>query len=182
MGLFDFLKKKEEPPKYDVTNMKVTDLDEGFVFEYNLKSWVVKEVYKYDWGKNNFTKEYLIDAGDEKAYLSVAEEGELYLTVTKDIKIQKLGNGLRENISRTNKAPEQLAYEGETYYLDEDSAGYFNDITKGTGYWEELVSFDYLNEEEDKCLSITQWDERNFDASAGLVIKEFEISNITPKT
>ena len=180
MGLFDFLKKKKEP-EYDVTNMKVTDLDEGFVFEYDLKSWVVKEVYQYDWGKNNFTKEYLIDAGDEVAYLSVDQQGELYLTVTKDIKIQKLGDGLREKIARNNKAPENLVYEGVIYYLDEDSAGYFNDITKGTNDWEELISYDYLDEEETKCLSITQWDERNFDASAGLVIKEYEISNIMPK-
>lgn len=181
MGLFDFIKKKKEP-SYDVTNMKVTDLAKGFVFEYNLKNWVVKEVYQYDWGKNNFTKEYLIDAGDEKAYLSVENLGELYMTVTKDIKIQKLGDGLRENISKTNKAPETLEYNGETYYLDEDSAGYFNDITKGTDDWEELVSFDYLNEEETKCLSIAQWDERNFDAVAGVVIKEYEISNIVPQS
>lgn len=180
MGLFNFLKKKEEP-EYDVTNMKVTDLAEGFVFDYDLKSWVVKEAYQYDWGKNNFTKEYLIDAGDEKAYLAVAEQGELYLTVTKDIKIQKLGNGIRENIVKTQKAPEMLVYEGVTYYLDEDSAGYFNDITKGTDDWEELISYDYLDEDETKCLSITQWDERNFDASAGVVIKEYEISNIVPK-
>ncbi|MCE7992057.1 MAG: DUF4178 domain-containing protein [Roseivirga sp.] len=179
MGLFDFIKKKKEP-EYDVTNMKVTDLAEGFIFEYDLKSWVVKEVYQYDWGKNNFSKEYMIDAGDEVAYLSVAEEGELSLTVTKNVKIQKLGEGIRENISRTNKAPEIIKYDGEIYYLDEDSAGYFNDISKGTGDWEELTSFDYLDEEETKCLSITQWDDRNFDASAGVVIKEYEISNIVP--
>ena len=179
MGLFDFLKKKKEPT-YDVTNMKVTDLAEGFIFEYDLKSWVVKEAYKYDWGKNIFTKEYMIDAGDEVAYLSVAEEGELNLSISKNIKIQKLGDGIRENISRTKKAPETIIYNTEMYYLDEDSAGYFNDLTKGTDDWEELISYDYLNEEETKCLSITQWDERNFDASAGVVIKEFEISNIVP--
>ena len=44
MGLFNFLKKKNKPT-YDVTNMKVTDLDKDFVFEYNLKNWVVKEVF-----------------------------------------------------------------------------------------------------------------------------------------
>lgn len=181
MGLFDFLKKKEEPT-YDVTDMKVTDLAQGFILEYDLKSWVVKEVYQYDWGKNIFSKEYMIDAGDEVAYLSVAEEGELSLTISKNIKIQKLGDGIRENISRTDKAPETIIYNTEMYFLDEDSAGHFNDITKGTDDWEELVSYDYLNEEETKCLSITQWDERNFEASAGVVIKEYEISNIVPST
>lgn len=181
MGLFDFIKKKKEP-EYDVTNMKVTDLAEGFIFEYDLKSWVVKEVYQYDWGKNNFSKEYMIDAGDEVAYLTVAEEGELSMSVTKNIKIQKLGDGVRENIKRTHKAPETVQYEGVRYFLDEDSAGHFNDITKGTDDWEELISFDYLDEDETRCLSITQWDDHNFDASAGVVIKEYEISNIVPGT
>lgn len=179
MGLFDFIKKKKEPD-YDITNLKITDLNEGFVIDYDLKSWVVKEVYEYDWGKNNFTREYLLDAGDEVVYLSVAEEGQLHLTVTKPIKIQKLGDGLRDKIRRTESAPDQLEYDGITYYLDEDSAGHFHDITKGTDDWEELISYDYLNEEETHCLSITQWDERNFEASAGIVIKEHQISSIMP--
>lgn len=180
MGLFDFIKKKDKEPEYDVTNMKLTDLKEGFVLDYELKSWVVKEMYQYDWGKNNFSMEYMIDSGDEVSYLSIADEGELYITVSKPIKIQQLGEGLREQIRRTENAPERLVYEGVTYYLDEDSAGYFNDKTKGTGDWEEMVSYDYLNEEETLCLSITQWDERNFEASAGVVAQEYQFSNITP--
>lgn len=178
MGVFDFLKKKEEP-KYDVTNLSVKDLDQGFVFDYNLKSWVVREVYKYDWGKNIFTKEFKIDAGDEVAFLSVADNGELALSVTKTIKMQELGDGIREEI-RKKEAPDQLEYNGDKYYLDEDSAGYFNDVTAKSSDWEELVSYDYLNDEETLCLSITQWDERNFEASAGNVIQHYEISNITP--
>ena len=179
MGLFDRFKKKEEP-KYDVTNLSVLDFDQGFVFDYNLKSWVIKEVYQYDWGKNNFTSEYKIDAGNEVGFLSVADEGELYISFSKPIKIQQLGEGLREQIRKNERAPERLVYEGVTYYLDEDSAGYFNDKTKGTNDWEELVSFDYLDEEEKLCLNITQWDDHNFEASAGVMVKPYEISNITP--
>lgn len=180
MGVFDFLKKKKEP-EYDVTNLNVTDLNLGFVFDYDLKSWVVKEVYKYDWGKNNFSKEFKIDAGDETAYLNVADEGELFISISKPIKIQKLGDGLREEIRKNEAAPEKLEYEGVTYYLDEDSAGYFNDVSANNPDWEELVSYDYLNEEETLCLNITQWDERNFEASAGKVIQAYQISNITSR-
>lgn len=178
MGVFDFLKKKEEP-KYDVTNLSVKDLDQGFVFDYNLKSWVVKEVYKYDWGKNIFTTELKIDAGDEVAYLSISANDELELSITKPIKMQELGDGIREEI-RKKEAPDELEYNGTKYYLDEDSAGYFNDVTAKSSEWEELISYDYLNDEETLCLSITQWDERNFEAYAGNVIQHFEISNITP--
>lgn len=180
MGLFDFFKKKEEEPKYDVTNLQLTDLDQGFIFDYNMKSWQVKEVYQYDWGKNNYSYEYKIDSGDEVLYLSLEDQGDLILSVVKSIKIRILGESITEEIVRNQKPPDRLVYENETYYLDSDSAGYFNDKTKGTGDWEELIAWDYFNKEEEKIISIVQWDERNFEASAGIMIKDFEISNIIP--
>ena len=180
MGLFDFLKKKEEEPKYDVTNLQVTDLDKGFIFDYDMKSWEVKEVYEYDWGDNNFSYEYKIDSGDDVMYLSIEDQGDLAMSLSKSIKIRVLGEGIVEEIVKNQKPPDRLVYENETYYLDTDSAGYFNDKTKGTDDWEELIAWEYYNKEEDKIISITQWDERNFDAAAGIVIKEFEISNIIP--
>ena len=64
--------------------------------------------------------------------------------------------------------------------LEEDAAGYFRDLSKETEDWEALVSWEYLNDEATKVLSITQWDIRNIEASAGLVLKEFQFSNIIP--
>ena len=94
MGIFDLFKKKEKAPKYDVTDLKVTDLDQGFIFDYNMKSWQVKEVYQYDWGKNNFSKEYKIDSGDEVMFLEVEAGAELSLNVSKSIKIRQLGDDI----------------------------------------------------------------------------------------
>ena len=50
--MFDFLRKRKKV-SYDVTNLSLKDLDVGFIFDYDMKSWVVQEVYKYDWGNNN---------------------------------------------------------------------------------------------------------------------------------
>ena len=61
--MFNLFKKKQEPT-YDVTDLKITDLDVGFIFDYDLKSWVVREKYEYDWGGNNFSHEYKVDSGD----------------------------------------------------------------------------------------------------------------------
>jgi len=43
-----------------------------------------------------------------------------------------------------------------------------------------MISFEYLNDEEDKILSITQWDEETFEASIGIVLQSHEISNLLP--
>jgi len=180
MGLFDRFKKKEEAPKYDVTNLKVTDLDEGFIFDYNMKSWQVKEVYEYDWGNNDFSYEYMVDAGDEVAYLSVEEDGEVSLTMTKPVKILKLDEDIVDDMIKDKKPPKKLFWEGEKYLLDKDSAGYFCNKSKETEDWAEFISWEYYNEEEDKIISVTQWGEQEFDAATGVVVKEFEISNIVP--
>ncbi len=178
MGLFDFFKKKTED--YDPTNLSVRDLDVGFVFDYNLKTWVVKEAYAYDWGDNNFSNEFKIDSGDEQAFLSVEEDNELILSLTKPIKIHKIDEDVADEIEKTDKAPRKIRYEGEKFYLDSDSAGYFHDKSKGDDDWEEMIEWEYFNDEEDKVISIIQWDERTFEAAFGKVLKEFEISNILP--
>ena len=45
--MLNFFKKKKEP-EYDITNITIHDLDFGFILDYDLKSWVVKEVYEYE--------------------------------------------------------------------------------------------------------------------------------------
>ncbi len=180
MGLFDFLKKKEKEPEYDVTNITIKDLNVGFMLDYDLKTWQVKEKYEYDWGQENFSHEFLLDAGDETVYLGVENRGDLFVTIMKPIKLKQIEGDVVKQIVDQKKAPSALIYEGETYHLDGDSAGYFNDITKGNNEWEELLSFEYLNADESKIVNITQWDERNVDAVAGIVIKDYHIENIIP--
>ena len=177
--MFDFFKKKKGP-SYDVTNLGLNDLDVGFIFDYDLKSWVIKEMYEYDWGSNNFSHEYKVDSGDEVAFLSIEDSSDLVITLTKAIKIRKIDEDIARILSDTKKAPQQLHYEGEVYYLANESAGYFRDCGKKTEDWEELFSWEYFNENEDKIVSITQWDEHTFDTFAGLVLESHQISNLIP--
>ncbi len=181
MGLFDFLKKKETP-KYDVTNLSIKDLDQGFIFDYDMKSWVVKEVYQYDWGNNNISKEFLIDSGEEVGFLGIEDKGEPWITFTKTIKIRDLGTDIIDRTVEAKSPPKILVYQAKEYHLHNDSAGYFNDITKGTDDWEELIAWELYDDNEENLIGITQWGEREFDAVAGVVVKEFQISNIIPGT
>ena len=177
--MFDFFKKKKAPT-YDVTNLSLKDLNVGFIFDYDMKSWVVKEVYKYDWGNNNFTSEYKVDSGDEVAFLHIADEGELEISLSKSIRISKIDEAITDEIEKNEKPPRKIHYSEELYYLEEDAAGYFRDLSKETEDWEELVTWEYMNDEATKVLSITQWDTRNIEASAGLILKEYQFSNIIP--
>lgn len=180
MGLFDnFFKKKEEEPHYDSTDIRVQDLDVGFVFDYDLTTWEVKAIYEYDWGDNFFTREYKINNGTDTLFLSLEEDDELILSVSRKIKIRKLGDDVAEELMTNQKPPAKFVYEGKTYILEEESPGYFHDIERGDS-WEEFMAWDYEDDDAEYIVTIEQWGEKEFEASSGKYIKEFEISNILP--
>lgn len=177
--MFDFFKKKEKP-KYDVTNLSVNDLDVGFVFDYDGKSWVIEEAYEYDWGHENFSREYKANAGDETGYLNVEDAGTLNLSLVKEIRLGQIDEDVMSEVKRNQTPPRQLHFKGEQYFLENDSAGYFYELGDEKAEGEELMSWEYFNEAGDKILSLTQWDEYNIDAAAGVVIKPHQITDILP--
>jgi len=177
MGIFDFFKKKE--PHYDSTNIQVKDLDVGFVFEYDLSTWEVEAIYEYDWGDNYFTREFKISNGSKTRFLAIEEDDELEISITQKVKIRALDEDLLDTLQRNQQPPKKITYEGVTYYLENEAPGYFHDIAKGDN-WEEFRSWDFEDSEGEKILCIEQWDEQEFEASIGIMVKEFEISNILP--
>lgn len=171
---------KKKKPSYDVTNLSVLDLDVGFVFDYDMKSWVVEEAYEYDWGGNHFSKEYKVNSGDEVAFLSVEDDGDLNMSMVKSIKLRAIEEDIAEEIKNHERPPKTIHYQGESYFLENDSAGYFKDMANKKDEWEELISWEYYNESEDKVISLTQWDEYTIDAAAGRVVAGHQISDIIP--
>ena len=122
----------------------------------------------------------LLDGHINLIYLHIDQDGELELTVSKPVKIRKIDEDLMEKISADERPPKKLEYLGVKYFFDEESAGYFHNKSKEGDDWEEFITYDYCNDDEDKVISITQWDDKEFEASVGDIIKEFEISNIIP--
>ena len=178
MGIFDLFKKKEEEPHYDPTDIKITDLEQGYLLDYDLETWTVKKMSEYDWGDNHFSREFLIESGGKTRYLTIDEEDTLEICLYEKIKYRKLGSFVKSHFEEHNKFPEEITYDSVTYYFDEESPGYYRDVDTET--WEELISFDFSNDDEDKFLNIEQWDENDFEASIGIKLKSFEISNILP--
>lgn len=185
MGIFDIFNKNKKPD-YDPLNVKVTDLRLGFVFDYNLESWIVKEEYEYDWGDNCFTREFKITNGDKTAYLHVEDDDEVKITISDKIKIRKIDEDLPEYIRSNGESRTKLVYNNKTYFLDKESPGFYRDVAKSPDKnkdesWTEFISWDYYDESEKFAISIEQWGENEFDASVGEIIEEFKISNIIPK-
>jgi len=178
MGLFG--RKKKQEPHYDPNHITLQDLRVGFMFDYDLSTWIIKEEYEYDWGNNYFTREYMINNGEKTAYLHIDQDNELFITISEKLKIRVIDENLPEEIVENERPPKKLVFKGVTYYLDKESPGYFSDDPEDDESWTELVAWDYYDEKEQLTLGIEQWGEREFEASFGKVVQEFEISNILP--
>lgn len=181
MGLFDKFKKKQEP-HYDPNNIKIKDLRVGFMFDYDLDTWQIKEEYEYDWGDNYFTREYKVEAADDVAYLHIDYNDEGSMTLSRKLKIRALGEDIPENIVENKRPPKKIEFKGNTYYLDKESPGYFSDDPEDDESWVEFISWDYYDSEEKLVACVEQWGNREFEASCGKVVNDYEITNILPGT
>jgi hypothetical protein len=180
MGLFDFLKKKEPELDYDPNNLKLVDLRTGFLIDFDLKTWRVNEMYEYDWGNSYFTREFLLDCGDDQVYLHIDPNDGMFLTVTKNIKVRAVDRDLPEYIIEHQHAPKKLVYEGKEYLLEKETPGYFSDQPQFDDAWAELISWEYYDKDNQFILSVEQWGENDFTAAHGRILKDFEFSNIIP--
>lgn len=180
MGFFDLFKnnKKEEEKHYDPIDIKVTDLENGYLLDYDLETWTVTKMSEYDWGDSHFSREFLIESKGKKRFLHIEEDDELIISLSEELKYRKLGSTVTDYIDTNGKPPKQIVHQDITYYLDEEAPGYYRNVENEN--WEELISFYYLNEDEEKCLTIEQWGEEDFEASIGKILKSYEISNILP--
>jgi hypothetical protein len=181
MGLFDKFKKKQEL-HYDPSDIKIKDLRVGFMFDYDLKTWSIKEEYEYDWGDNYFTREYKLEAADDLAYLHIDNNDEGSMTVSRKLKVRALGEDIPEEIVEKKQPPKKIEYKGTSYYLDKESSGYFSDDPEDDNSWVEFISWDYYDSEQKLVAAVEQWGAKEFEASCGTVVNDYEITNILPGT
>ena len=170
--------RKRKSSDYDPLNLQLTDLKKGFIFEYDLRTWEVKEVYRYDWGDEYFSHEYKVFDGNETRFLHWEEDSELSVSWFKMIKLNELSADIEMEIAQHQRPPKILVFNGITFERTEECPGYFQD--EGRGEWVEFMNWDYFDKSNQHLLSIEQWGEREFEASYGQVLQPFEISNITP--
>jgi hypothetical protein len=104
------------------------------------------------------------------------------MSVSRKLKVRALGEDIPEEIVEKKRPPKKIEYKGTTYYLDKESPGYFSDDPEDDDSWVEFMSWDYYDADEKLVACVEQWGEREFEASHGKVVKDYEITNILPGT
>ena len=90
-----------------------------------------------------------------------------------------LGSGLKEHIQQHGDPPDEIEFEGMTYYLEETAGGHF--LKGGQGAGREFLRWSFADESGKKLLEIEQWGENDFEASAGEEVEEYQFTNILPR-
>lgn len=176
----NLFQKKTEEPLYDPLNIKVTDIQKGFLVEFDFKPWIVTAVYEYDFGDNFFTKEFKLECENETMFLHVEKDDDLYLTLTQKVKVRAINEDIPEIIKETEAPPKKLIYNGVTYFRENETPGYFHDTDDDNDTWVEFIGWDYYDESEKLYFCIEQWGDDEFEAAVGKVIQEHQLSNILP--
>ncbi len=180
MGWKDiFGKKKKKDDSVRLDDLVLSNLKVGWFLDYDMKTWEVEAYNYYDWGGGSITKEWLLKSTDDSIYLARDDDDEVEWSVNRQIKVQRLGPGIIEHIAKHDDPPGEITYEGTVYYLEEGSGGHFH--KGGTGPGQKFLSWDFEDDAGTKFLAIEQWGEKDFEASTGISVEEWQFDNILPK-
>ena len=161
-------------PLRDLTLPK---LKVGFLVDYELKTWQVKQRDSYDFdGDRNY--EWKLDAGDDVCFLAQESESSNKWTISRPIAFSGLGQDVRDHVRTHEDPPPVIDYKGTQFSLTESGAGHYYQDDRDEG--EELIYWDYVDATSKHILTIQQWGEDEFEASSGLYVSEYEFSNVLP--
>ena len=179
MGWKDFFRKKQPPGPNPLADLTLSKLKLGYFLDWDLKTWEVTSCSYYDWGAGDRTNEWQLKTSDDTVYLEQEVDDDVYWCVSRKITFSDLGKDIKAHILAHEDPPEEIFFETVTYVLESSGGGRF--YKDGTGSGSELIKWDYEDESGKNFITIEQWGENNFEASAGFEVEEYQFSNILPR-
>ncbi len=180
MGIFDkwFKQKESEDLTDPLHDLTLSKLKVGYLVDFDLKTWEVKSYNTYDFDGER-AEEWELDCGDDRCFLERIEDDEIEWAITRKIALSDITEGVREHIRSHDDPPQTLTIAGQRFLAEGSGAGYY--CKGGKGEREQMIFWDYTDSSGEKVLSIEQWDEDQFEASAGKYVEEYEFTNILPR-
>ncbi len=179
MGWKDLFKKKQSRGIDPLEDLTLPNLKVGYFLDWDLKTWEVASCNYYDWGSGERTIEWQLITSDDTLYLEYELDDDAFWCVSRKISFKNLGQDIKAHIRAHEDPPEEIVFEDVAYHLEDSGGGKF--FKDGTGTGSELIKWEYEDDEGKKFVSIEQWGENSFEASAGFEVEEYQFSNILPR-
>ena len=143
-----------------------------------MKTWCVEARNHYEWGSGDRTHEWQLVSHDDTIYLERESDDEDHWSISRKIPIGKLGADIRSHITEHEDPPDQIVFEGTTFYLDETGGGHF--FKNGESPGREVLKWDYADDSGKQYLTVEQWGETDFEAAIGHPVEAYQFDNILP--
>ncbi len=111
------------PLKTDPANLTVTDLAEGYLFDYQAKTWKVSTVRQLDWNDGSSEKQCKVSSDLEKAFLFITLETEPTVFFTKILNIHRIEEPIEDQILNSKKPALTLTLGGEKFFREQSHEG-----------------------------------------------------------
>lgn len=165
----------EPPPRTEYT---LDALEEGYLVDFDLKTWEVTGYNTYDY-EGFETREWELRCGEEVRFLELAvDDGQAEWVLTGKIGLRQLQPDVAAAIVDSGDPPEEIRFQERKYVGLESGAGILREGGMGREY--EFVNWAYESEDGERVLFISQWGERDFRAYEGAYVEEYQFTGILP--
>ncbi len=180
MGLKDFFKKimgRSVQPD-PVSGLTLANMKPGYFVDYDLKTWEVVSVGKYDWGSGDISYEWQLSTHDDTIFLELESDDEDYWTISRKLPFNILDPMVMQNLTEYGEPLKTIVLNGKKYFLSETGGAVYYKGEDKTG--KEVFKWDYADVTEEFWLTIEQWGENEYELSEGKKVEEYQFSNILP--
>ncbi len=161
----------------DFSNLSVMDLEEGYLFDYDAKTWKVASARQLDWNDGGIEKQLKIVSDLEKAVLFVSIEAEPSVYFTVPLNIHRIDEHIEEQVLNGDRPPQTLTFKGEKFFREYSDAGLAFQREQPI----KIKKWVYMDATQTQIIRIEK-EERDVAAFAGRAIRPSAILDILPRS
>lgn len=184
MGVLDWFSRRGKsatiPKDIDpLHDLSLSKLRVRYLVDYDMKTWEVVAHNRYDFGDGYGSEEWELRSATETLFLEREEDDEVEWSLARKIPIGAIDGDVRKHILEHDDPPSRIVLDGVLYHLDSSGPGRIR--RGGTAEPEGFIYWDFIDRDDKRQVTIEQWGETEFEASAGHSVEEYQFSNILPR-
>ncbi len=173
--MFNFFKKRQPPA---AVSLELQDMQAGYLFDYDLRTWQVTAVHDYVYGKHSQAREWEVEHSNERCFLQCSSDDEVSWCFGTKINLHEITPDVRKSIIATEDPPKQVTLRGQQYHLEESGTGQFYQAQGKEAA--EFIYWELIDAQDKRFVTIEQWDESDFTASLAERVERWQFSNVLP--
>lgn len=155
----------------------VADIKKGFILDYDLRSWEVKDVAVYTWDNGVKEYEYHIFDGRQNLFLGYAPSDNT-VNIFWEAVMDKVWPQARENIRKEKDLTAmEFEYEGKKYHFAGEGVAMIKNSTEKF----EMQNWLFESSDGENIISFNKYEDKTLGVYVGKWLEFHQISNILPR-